>query len=329
MTAANLAKVPSSQLAAPLSFTEEQSQMIRDTFANGASESEFAILMEVAKARNLNPLLKQIHFVSRWDSKKGRNVWSTQISIDGLRTVAARTGHYDGQDEPENEYDAKGRLVLVKVRVYRKGVGRPFVGIARWDEYVQTTKDGSPTRFWKDMPHTMLAKCAEALAIRKAFPEDASGLYVAEEMAQSENVIPVSHQLPRIDPHDDGGAQDQVDNDVYLNLLDRANELEAFCRSVDCYDKLQVLTRMVGRNVVVDGKSLWEHGPFTGDFQKARDGGLLSPTHIKELNKIFKRVTYEMNKPKGLIASYPPPDEDGGSLSEHLDPGDDFDRGAQ
>lgn len=171
--------------AEPLAFTEQQERMIRDTFANGASPQEFAVLMEIARARRLNPLLRQIHFVKRYDRDKGREVWSTQVSIDGLRAIAERTGKYDGQDEPEFIEEA-GRLVACKVRVYRKDWTRPVVGVAYWSEYVQTKRDGAPTAFWQRMPHVMLSKCAEALALRKAFPEDMSGLYTPEEMAQAD-----------------------------------------------------------------------------------------------------------------------------------------------
>lgn len=177
-------------------FTPEQRQMIRDTFASGANDAEFAVLMEVARARRLNPITRQVHFVKRWDSQKQREVWSTQISIDGLRAVADRTGEYDGQDEPEFIYEEK-RLVCAKVRVWRKGIPRAFVGVAHFSEYVQKKKDGTPTQFWREKPHVMLAKCAEALGIRKGFPEDTSGLYVPEEMGQADNEIVVAEVIDR------------------------------------------------------------------------------------------------------------------------------------
>jgi phage recombination protein Bet len=179
-----------------LEFTADQRQMIRDTFASGASDSEFAVLMEVARARNLNPILRQIHFVKRWDTQKNREVWSTQISIDGLRATAERTGKYDGQDEPEF-LEEKGQPICCKVRVYKKGVARPFVGVAHWKEFVQTKKDGSPTSFWTRMPHIMLSKCAEALALRKAFPEDLSGLYTEEELEADVAPQTVAPPLPK------------------------------------------------------------------------------------------------------------------------------------
>lgn len=174
----------------PLEFSEEQRRMIRETFANGASDSEFAVLMEVARARRLSPLLRQIHFVKRWDSLNRREVWSVQASIDGLRAIAERTGLYDGQDEPEF-IEADGRLVACKVRVHRKDWTRPAVGVAYWDEYVQVARDKTtgkerPAAMWARMPHVMLAKCAESIALRKAFPEDIGGIYSAEEMAQSQ-----------------------------------------------------------------------------------------------------------------------------------------------
>jgi phage recombination protein Bet len=172
---------------AVMEFSPEQRKMIRDSFANGASDAEFAVLMEVAKSRRLNPLMRQIYFVKRWDSAKRCEVWSTQISIDGLRAVAERTGVYDGQSEPAYEYDKDGKLTKCAVHIYRKdwSQGRSAVGVAFFSEYAQTKKDGGLTSFWATKPHIMLAKCAEALAIRKAFPEDTSGLYVAEEMGDA------------------------------------------------------------------------------------------------------------------------------------------------
>ncbi|MFO0647423.1 MAG: phage recombination protein Bet [Polyangiales bacterium] len=182
---------PQPRAQSPMDFTEDQKQLIRDSFANGASDAEFAVLLEVARARRLNPLLRQIHFVQRWDSEKHRMVWASQVSIDGLRALAERTGLYQGQDEPEFVDNPDGTLKLCKVRVWRKDWPRPAVGIAYWNEYVQTTRDKQtgktrPTAMWARMPHVMLSKCAEALALRKAFPEDMAGLYTTDEMAQSQ-----------------------------------------------------------------------------------------------------------------------------------------------
>lgn len=171
----------------PVEWTEEQKKIIRDQFAPGATNAEFAALLETARVRGLDPFQKEIFFVKRYDSMRRCEVWSTQVSIDGLRVVAERSGQYDGQDEPEWTEDASGRVIKCVVRVHRKDHTRPAVGVAFFSEYVQTTKEGAPTKFWKQMPHVMIAKCAEALAIRKGFPRQTAGLYTREEMGQADS----------------------------------------------------------------------------------------------------------------------------------------------
>jgi phage recombination protein Bet len=187
-------------------LSESQKTMIRNTYAPGASEGEFEVLWEIAKARKLNPILKQIYFVKRWAQGRGE-VWAPQVSIDGMRAMAERTGKYDGQDEPEF-VEENGAVTKCTVRVYRKDWTRPAVGVAYFKEYVQKTKEGKPTKFWNDMPHTMLAKCAESLAMRKAFPEDMGGLYTAEEMSQGDKlpydadgvIVEAAPSEPALDP---------------------------------------------------------------------------------------------------------------------------------
>lgn len=323
MTTAALAKTQPAALAAPLSFTDEQAQMIRNQFAYGASDDEFAMLMGIAKARNLNPLLKQIFFVKRYDSKKKCDVWATQVSIDGMRVVASRTGGYDGQDEPENEYETATNgerlLTCVKVKVYRKGIARPFVGISRWSEYVQTTREGEPTKFWKTMPHTMLAKCAEALALRKAFPEDTGGLYIPEEMMQAENVTPYSRQLPSVNPHDDGHPLNP-DEDVYRDIIARIESAEEMLAGLDSYDKWCALRLYIGE----PGKP----SALTELIQKSYHEGTLLPDQRKEVNRRYKHIDYILKrdetkgtwKPDAAASFVDPPDE--------VDPAEDFDRGA-
>lgn len=172
-------------------FSEEQRKIIRDSFLGGANDAEAAMLLEIARALRLNPLKKEIYFVKRpqWDKQlQGwKDVWAAQTGIDGFRTVAERTGQYDGQDEPEFEERTDGSLKLCKVRVWRRGISRPFVGVAYWDEFVQFQKDQkTPVAMWGRGRHFMLAKCAEAQAIRKAFPGDIGGLTIPEETAKED-----------------------------------------------------------------------------------------------------------------------------------------------
>ena len=161
-------------------WTPDQEDMIRRTYAHGANQDEFAVLLEIAKTHGLNPIKNQIYFVKRYAAGRGE-VWSTQVAIDGMRAKAERTARYEGQDEPEYE-EREGKLLLCKVRVYRKDWPRPCVGVAYFEEYVQRTKEGRPTKFWAEKPRLMLAKCAEALALRKAFPDELGGLYTSDEI---------------------------------------------------------------------------------------------------------------------------------------------------
>lgn len=169
-------------IAAPLTFTSTQRQIILDTYANGATEEEFAALLEIAGARNLDPRLRQVWFVKRWDSQRRREVWACQVSIDGLRAIAERTGLYDGQDETEFEHDAQGNLISARATVYRRDWSRPCSVRVYLEEFIQRTKEKQPTQFWAKSPRMMLAKCAETAALRKAFSEVLSGLSVPEDV---------------------------------------------------------------------------------------------------------------------------------------------------
>lgn len=160
-------------------FDEKRLQMVRDKFANGAPQDEFDLFIEVCRSRNLDPLTRQVYLIPRYDSREGKKVWSIQTSIDGYRSIADRTGAYAGSDEAtfvetgkKIGEPAKVRPDTATVTVWKmvQGVRCPFTATARWDEYFQ---EKSP--LWGRMPHTMLAKCAESLALRKAFPVQLGG----------------------------------------------------------------------------------------------------------------------------------------------------------
>ncbi|MBD5603593.1 MAG: phage recombination protein Bet [Candidatus Eremiobacteraeota bacterium] len=178
-------------------FTREQVDLVKSTVAVGATDMELALFLQVAKHRGLDVFTRQIHFVKRRQKRGGEwvDVGTIQTGIDGFRLIAERTGKSDGQDDAEFEYEKDGRtLRRASVRVYRKDVARPFVGSAYWAEYADLYDDGNPKAMWKRMPHVMLAKCAEALALRKAYPENLSGLYTDDEMPTIEGVAVVNEQ---------------------------------------------------------------------------------------------------------------------------------------
>jgi len=209
-------------------FTPEQEAIILETCCGGASKSEANALLTIAEARGLNPILGECYFVKRWDSSTESTKWAVQASIDSFRIKAEQTGLYAGQDEPEFEHDANGLVALARVKVWRKDWPRACVGVARYSEYVQTTRKGDPTKFWRQMPHNQLAKCAEALALRKAFPAVLGKIYTPDEMMQADNpephltVRPAPAALPAPAP-----ALVTLDEAVFQKLCDRVDEAES------------------------------------------------------------------------------------------------------
>lgn len=151
--------------------------------------------MKVAKSAGLDPTLKQIYAVYRWNSHAGKEVMSIQAGIDGLRSIAERTGQYGGSDDPVYE-EKDGMPVKATSTVYKVlgGERMPVTASARWTEYAVTGPNGM---MWNKMPFLMLGKCAESLALRKAFPV-ISGIYTPEEMGQAD-AIPLPDKTKKIE----------------------------------------------------------------------------------------------------------------------------------
>lgn len=177
----SLTKAPANQIE----YTAEQIQLIKNTVAVGATDNELGLFLQVCKNRKLDPFTRQIHFVKRTVKNKDgtyRQVGTIQTGIDGFRAIAERTGEYAGNDDPVFDNEQLPKKATVTVWKIVGGVRCPFSATARWDQYYPGDLQGF---MWKKMPHVMLGKCAEALALRKAFPEALSGLYSDDEMEQS------------------------------------------------------------------------------------------------------------------------------------------------
>lgn len=171
------------EVAVP-TWTRQQADLIRRVVAPGCNDDELAFFAQVCQHRGLDPFARQIVCIMRWNEREKRKIPVIQETVAGLRAIADRTGLYAGQDAPEwcgpdgvwkDVWLSKEPPAAARVRVYRKDFLVPTTGVARYASYVQLGRDGKPTALWASGVDFMLAKCAEAAALRKAFPEHIGG----------------------------------------------------------------------------------------------------------------------------------------------------------
>ena len=230
-------------------YDQEKINLITRTIAKGASPDELALFIKQCERTGLDPFARQIYaiFTYQWDSKLKANVKKmvTQVSIDGFRLIADRTGKYSGQVGPE-WCGEDGRWVDVwlqdqppsaaRVGVLRSDFTQPLYAVALYKAYVQFNKDGKIVGRWAVDPAGMLAKCAESLALRRAFPQELSGLYTTEEMSQSSNdpivsetYEDVSHEALKVpDSYEDVSYQVQQEDHKQSEITRQTNKVLGF-----------------------------------------------------------------------------------------------------
>lgn len=194
---------------APAAYAERQIALIRRTVAKDCNNDEFDMFIWTAKHLGLDPLRKQVYCFVYNKDKPDKRKMTIVTGIDGFRTIADRTGGYrPDEDEPTYEIDQGQKspinpigLVKATVRVYKFSHGdwHKVTASVYWDEYAPVKEEwaynnetgrrepsGKKTLDtsgnWGKMPRLMLAKVAEALALRKAWPDSFANVYAQEEV---------------------------------------------------------------------------------------------------------------------------------------------------
>lgn len=215
----------------------EKKELLKRTVCIGASDDEFELFTGICQRTGLDPFARQIYAIKRYNGQLRREVMSTQTSIDGFRLIAERTGKYEGQTPvywcgPDGAWRdiwlSKINPAAAKVGVYKTGCREPIYAVARFDSYAQVTKEQKLTMMWAKMPEVMIAKCAEALALRKAFPQELSGLYTGDELPPAQKK-PIEQPKRKGDP-----ARAESDDAIEAELMgfppeevERAGSLQA------------------------------------------------------------------------------------------------------
>lgn len=212
----------------PNTFSDKEIQLIKDQICRGASNEELELFVKICKRTGLDPFARQIYSVERWDNKLKRMVHQPQTSVDGLRLIAERSGKYEGQTKAEwcgedgvwkDVWLSDKNPSAARIGVHKAGHREATYAVARWQSYAVTYRDKMSGQdklspMWTKMPDLMLAKCAESLALRKAFPNELSGVYSGEEMEQA---APVVAEVIKADP--------LINEIQYAELTKTANEL--------------------------------------------------------------------------------------------------------
>jgi phage recombination protein Bet len=225
----------------PRDYTGAQLALVRRTVAKDCNDDEFNLFVEAARRIGLDPFRKQIYALVHNKNKPDKRQLTIITGIDGFRSVAARNGDYrPDSDEPYIEYDdarkdpATNPLGIVKAVVKcwkrddRSGEWYAVAGTAYWDEFAPVEEewgsDGEGGRRptgrkklrgnWPNMARVMIAKCAEAQALRKGWPEDLSGVYAPEEMSRAEVIEATASEIVA-----------QADQENRMKLIGAANSI--------------------------------------------------------------------------------------------------------
>jgi phage recombination protein Bet len=177
-------------------WTATQRAALDQIGVGDAPAGDLQVFLHVAQRSGLDPFSRQLYMIGRWDSREQRKKWTIQTGIDGFRIIAERHRHYVGQVGPQwCADDGRWRDVwtettppaAARVGVLRSDWQQPVYATVMFAEFAERNRQGDLTPMWSGKSAHMIAKVAEAHALRKAFPQDLSGMYTEDEMAHVDN----------------------------------------------------------------------------------------------------------------------------------------------
>lgn len=188
-------------VAAARGIEAHQWNALKTSIFVGGSDMMVLAAWDYCQARRLDPLKKPVHIVKFWDQESQAQKEQILEGITSLRTTADRTGKYAGKEPVMFGPDVREKIgdlelafpLWAQVTIYKMVDGQrcAFPGTPIYfREFYAAKKGGTPNQQWAKKPRHMLAKCAEAAALREAFPDELGGLPTAEEMEGREDPAP-------------------------------------------------------------------------------------------------------------------------------------------
>jgi phage recombination protein Bet len=157
-----------------------------------ATDQEAYVFLELCKARNLNPFTNEVYLI-KYNEKDtaqavvGKETFTRKAEQNpyfaGFEAgIIVRNEAGEMERRPGTFYIDGETLLGGWARVYRNDKEYPFTDEVALKEYVQVTRDGTPNKFWRTKPGTMIRKVAMCHALREAFPSEFGGLYDQSEL---------------------------------------------------------------------------------------------------------------------------------------------------
>jgi phage recombination protein Bet len=251
-------------------WDDQQLAALQQLGIRDVTKADMRVFMHYCQKTGLDPFARQIYMIGR-KMKDGSTRQTIQVGIDGFRVIAQRAARrdgavlsygdtvwYDGTGQPYDVWVYPDPPAAAKVTVYRDG--KPFPGIARFASFAAYGKDGKLTGLWPVMGDHLIAKCAEAQALRRAFPQDLEGLLTPDETDAAPRRAPhfaaqqVESPAPRRQrrepapepPEPDPEYLKQVIGAQFRRLgldgIDNAEERDAYLRLLTGEEDLAALT---------------------------------------------------------------------------------------